>query len=76
MKLNKEGVIVLGIHRKDRSYIGTPSGGTKILPGDTLILYGRSEQLAELDKRCSGAEGDRLHDEACAHRDRIRGLAI
>jgi len=60
-KLDEEGLSVLGIHRADGSYLGVPDGTTRIQPGDRLVLYGRSRQLAELDCRCAGPEGDRMH---------------
>jgi len=66
MRLRDEGVLVLGIQRADGTYIGAPRGWTEVRPGDTLILYGRAELLSELDRRCSGAEGDRAHAAAVA----------
>ncbi len=56
-RLRDEGVVVLGLTRGDGTYIGIPEGATKILPNDTLILYGRSEALANLDKRRKDREG-------------------
>ena len=38
---------------------------TRIFPHDRLIIYGRSGQLGDLDCRCAGEEGDRLHALAC-----------
>ncbi|MCD5408743.1 TrkA C-terminal domain-containing protein [Candidatus Bipolaricaulota bacterium] len=66
LRLWDEGVLVLGIQRADGSYIGAPRGRTEVRPGDTLILYGRAELLSELDRRGSGAEGDRAHAAAVA----------
>lgn len=62
--LDQEGIAILGIHR-DGAYLGIPNRDTKIEPGDRVILYGCATQLAELDQRCQGVEGDRKHDEAC-----------
>lgn len=62
--LNEEGVSILGIIRDDGSYVGVPKADTEIYPGDTLILYGRSEQLQNLDKRRADITGDISHDEA------------
>lgn len=62
--LNEEGVTVLGITREDGSYVGVPLPSTDINADDTLILYGRSEQLQELSERRSNAAGDESHDRA------------
>lgn len=63
-RLNAEGVLILGIYRRDGSYLGAPTGDTKIFSGDTLILYGRDETLVNLDKREAGQEGEAAHEEA------------
>jgi len=62
IRLSDEGVQVLGIRRADGQYIGAPTGTTYIREGDTLLLYGRSEQLAELDHRRADKHGDALHE--------------
>ena len=61
IRLGDEGVQVLGIRRADGPYIGAPTGTTVIRQGDTLVLYGRIEQLAELDRRHADATGDVVH---------------
>ncbi len=58
LSLRDEGVVVLGISRADGVYLGAPRFGTEIKDGDTLILYGRSPRLCELDRRPAGAVGD------------------
>jgi Trk K+ transport system NAD-binding subunit len=40
--------VVLGIERADGSYVGAPSTGTVLEPGDTLTVYGRNELLDRL----------------------------
>lgn len=69
-----EGLVVLGIHRSDGSYVGVPRGETEVESGDRLVLYGRAADLAELDERRQGAAGDAAHHEALreqsAERDR------
>lgn len=62
--LPEEGVSVLGIYRHKGGYVGAPRGNTEIYPQDTVILYGRSEALRELDTRRSGAAGDAAHTQA------------
>jgi K+/H+ antiporter YhaU regulatory subunit KhtT len=62
-RLREEGVIVLGINRKNGNYLGAPDGATRVHDGDTLILYGRSSALARLDERKEGMHGDVAHRE-------------
>lgn len=60
-KLRQEGVIVLAINRADGVFLGAPDGDTEIQPEDTMILYGRTENLTRLDDRRKGYSGDREH---------------
>ncbi len=60
--LREEGLVVLGITRADGHFRGAPVGRTMVQEGDTLILYGRAEDLREIDHRTAGAEGDASHD--------------
>ena len=74
LNLNREGVLLLGVVRPDQTYIGAPTGSTRLHPGDLLLAYGRGSQLAELDKRSTGEEGERAHLRAVAeHREHQRG---
>lgn len=72
-KLDDEGVTVLGIHRGDGTYVGVPTLQTRLQPKDRIIAYGRSGQLAEIDLRCAGDEGDLLHQQACRPTDEAPG---
>jgi hypothetical protein len=65
LHLRDEGVVVLGVDRRGGEYVGVPHGDTVIEPGDTLVLYGRSRRIAELDDR-RRAGGDAAHAEAVA----------
>jgi hypothetical protein len=67
--LSQEGVLVLGIQRADGSYTGAPTGRTVIYPADTLILYGQSSALADLDSRRAGIGGTLAHQEAVARQE-------
>lgn len=69
-QLQEEGILVLGILRSDGRYIGAPQGSTELRSGDTLILYGRRADLAELDRRRRGAEGDAAHHKAVGEQRR------
>lgn len=66
LRLRDEGVIVLGITRADGEYVGAPHFDTAIEPGDTVVAYGRSATLCELDRRAAGPAGDAAHDSAVA----------
>jgi hypothetical protein len=69
LRLRDEGIVVMGIHRGG-SYIGAPRPGETVAPQDTLVLYGRRPQIAELDQRRAGAAGDAAHERALSERDR------
>lgn len=62
--LHKEGILVLGIRRRDGTYIGVPGARSKILAGDTLLVYGRESSIAGLDERVEGRLGDIEHYDA------------
>ena len=59
-----EGIRILGIVRPDGRFVGAPVGATLIHEGDTLVAYGRSERLCELDRRKAGPDGDAAHRRA------------
>jgi hypothetical protein len=61
-----EGLRVLGIERREGGYLGAPAGSTIVEAGDTLVLYGRAEDVAELDERKAGPTGDEEHRRAVA----------
>jgi K+/H+ antiporter YhaU regulatory subunit KhtT len=60
-RLPQEGMIVLGIYRVDDDYIGIPRGETEIYANDTLVIYGRSKTLRELEQRRADRSGDQAH---------------
>jgi hypothetical protein len=64
LSLRAEGVVVLGIEHPDGRYLGAPKGETSIDVGDVLVLYSRSETIAELDHRPPGQSGDAAHQAA------------
>lgn len=64
LELSAEGALVLAIRRADGSFIGAPRGATQIHPYDTLIVYGTTSELADLDERPAGQTGDVAHEEA------------
>lgn len=63
-QLNKEGINILGILRRDGTYVGVPKADTRLFPDDTLILYGRAKAINALDERRAGHTGDQEHKQA------------
>jgi hypothetical protein len=63
-KLSHEGIVVLGIQRKNGNYIGSPAENTEILPDDVLTVYGKASIFKEIDSRRKGRQGDKKHKEA------------
>lgn len=59
LALPDEGILVLGVTRPGGHYEGAPDGDTIVHGGDTLLIYGRSTTIDNLDKRQTGLEGDR-----------------
>ena len=66
VRLGDEGVQVLGIRRANGDYVGAPIGSTYFRAGDQLVVYGKTEQVAELDRRPAGTGGDQAHEERVA----------
>ena len=60
-RLAREGVLVLGIHRANGTYVGSPNGNSKIVENDVLSIYGPIDRLEELDIRKKGWQGDKAH---------------
>lgn len=71
LELPDEGVLVLGVKRPDGTYIGAPRGMTRIHAHDTLILYGRSPVLADLDERRANLSGEQAHQRSSAEQQRV-----
>lgn len=65
-RLREEGLMVLGIHRGEHEYIGTPTPECALRRGDVLLIYGHQDALARLNERPVGAAGDVEHRKAVA----------
>lgn len=72
LRLRDEGIVVLGIARRDGPYLGTPDRDTQLQVGDTLIVYGRDEAVARIGGRPPGQEGDQAHHEGVRTHGAIR----
>jgi len=66
LDLPDEGVLVLGVTRRDGGYVGAPRGETVLEAGDLVMLYGRAPVLAELDERRADVGGHLAHAEQVA----------
>ena len=69
--MRQEGIVVLGITRKNGRFIGAPDGGTDIQADDVLILYGRAEGICDLDERQHGYTGNMSHQQKMADQKKI-----
>ena len=62
--LSREGILILGIRRRNGNYLGAPSGTSRVKANDTLVIYGPRYRLEELDTRTRGPEGEAAHEAA------------
>lgn len=69
--LREEGVVLLGLTRRNVGFIGAPTGGTRVRADDVLLVYGREDLLGELDDRPAGPQGDLAHQAAVARQERL-----
>ncbi len=71
LRLSDEGILILGIHRLNGVYQGIPRATDTIGSGDTLILYGNVEDVRDLDRRRTGAAGDRAHQQSVQRKEQV-----
>jgi uncharacterized protein with PhoU and TrkA domain len=64
LNLSQEGILVLGIRRLHKVFVGAPTGQTRVGAGDTLIIYGPIQRLKEIDCRRAGPDGCLAHEQA------------
>ena len=73
LDLRSEGVAVLALVCSNGSFIGAPVFSTETRAGDSLVLYGPTYRLEDLDRRRIGVEGERARVSAVAEQlERIR----
>ncbi len=72
LDLRREGIMVLGVVRPDGEYLGVPTRETVLRVGDTLVLYSRAGQLAELDARRRDMAGDEARRNAVERQARAQ----
>ena len=61
LRLPEEGVLVLGIKRREGEYVGAPHASTEVRAYDSVVLYGPIDRIRELDERRAGRTGDAAH---------------
>lgn len=71
LNLSAEGILVLGIHRSNGKYVGSPNGTIIIHSGDLLSVYGPIDRVEELNIREKGESGDVAHAKAISQQDEI-----
>lgn len=72
LDLPSEGVVVLGVRRREGTYLGAPGAGTRLEAGDVVLLYGHEEQLADLGTRPAGDEGEQRRSRSVHEHERRR----
>ncbi|MDP9021093.1 MAG: TrkA C-terminal domain-containing protein [Actinomycetota bacterium] len=72
LDLANEGVLVLGVRRSSGEFLGVPAADTRLRPGDTVVMYGRDDPLAELSRRQAGVGGEHAHREAVDTQERVQ----
>lgn len=70
LKLNDEGIRVLGLRRVNGKYIGAPVGELEVKENDIIVLYGRNTVLENLEERKNDT-GDREHNKAVKEQEQI-----
>ncbi len=75
LSLPDEGILVIGIHRSDGYFIGSPRGSSVLYAGDSVVLYGKEERLKGLSERLPGTSGDLLHERAIRSQRMLEGKA-
>jgi hypothetical protein len=66
LRLQDEGVMVLGITRHSGEFVGAPHGKMHLAPGDVALLYGRARSFEDLSRRPAGQAGQADHRMAVA----------
>lgn len=64
LDLPEEGVTILSILRPDETAASVPRGSYRLHVGDTLVLYGKGDRVAELRARPPGRPGEGARAEA------------
>ena len=69
-----EGLLVLGIERPERPFLGAPPADVEVRVGDELVVFGPTARVSELEARVVGERGDLAHVGAIAERlERMNG---
>jgi hypothetical protein len=72
LALPKEGLFILGINRKNGSYLGLPGPESLICPGDSLVIYGRATAIRRINARKKGYLGNRERQQSEKENKKIK----
>ncbi|QAA82044.1 potassium transporter TrkA [Aequorivita sp. H23M31] len=70
LNLRHEGISILGIDRKGRDYIGSPTGSFDILPDDVVTIYGKAEVIKNIFSRKNDFKAAVSHEEFVKREDK------
>ncbi len=62
LSLSEEGIIILGVDRKDEGYFGSPSGNFELLPDDMITIYGKADGIRSVYERKKGRKAVHEHE--------------
>jgi K+/H+ antiporter YhaU regulatory subunit KhtT len=69
--LRKEGILVLGVNRKDGTFLGAAQPDTRLNLYDSIVVYGRIPVIARLEKRSRGFSGNMDHLESMDEQEKV-----
>jgi len=58
LELPEEGVVVLGIERFDKRWVGAPNGTASLHEDDVAVLYGTQEAIDRIGRRKRDSDGE------------------
>jgi len=58
LDLPEEGVVVLGIDRADKRWVGAPTGTAALHEGDVVVVYGTREAIDRVGRRRRDSDGE------------------
>ena len=74
LRLTDENLLILGVHRPDGQYVGTPRRDFVLRADDNVIIYGPKSVIQDVDCRPCGDAGDQAHVDS-VQRQAVESLA-
>lgn len=69
--LREEGILVLGVNRKDGTFLGAAQPDTRLNLYDSIVVYGRIPVIVRLEKRSRGFAGNMDHWESVEEQEKV-----